>query len=290
MAIRYDMIPEFIVSDYQKSLAFYKSLGFTIHFERPEQKFGFLLLKDIPLMLHETTNWVTGEMHYPYGRGLNLSFIVKDVEALYVKCKRLKYPIFVDLKTSRYRQGDGKDIVTREFCIQDPDGYLLRFQTDVDDKVEVRRIKENEIAKVHKLVEETIHATWKNYYPQFSIDYVLGNELTLDVLKQRIKTSHFYVATLGDEIVGCAAIEPLKDSKTESWLHTFFVSPNHQGKGIGTALIKALESDEYALRAKRIEVPSSIPGLPFYKKHGYEHKGGELNYGWGQFTLEKFLK
>lgn len=86
-------------------------------------------------MLHETNNWITGEMQYPYGRGLNLSFVVKDVNEIYENCKRLNYPIFVELKTSRYRQGDGKDIVTREFCVQDPDGYLLRFQTDIKDKI-----------------------------------------------------------------------------------------------------------------------------------------------------------
>ena len=131
MAVRYDMIPEFIVSNYAKSLEFYKSLGFTVHFERPEQKFGFLLMEESPLMLHETNSWITGEMQYPYGRGLNLSFVVKNVEKLYKTVQQLKYPIFVELKTSRYRQGDGKDIVTREFCIQDPDGYLLRFQTDI---------------------------------------------------------------------------------------------------------------------------------------------------------------
>ena len=35
-----------------------------------------------------------------------------------------------------------------------------------------------------------------------------------------------------------------------------------------------LEQDEYFLRAKRIEIPASITGVPFYLKMGYHYKDG----------------
>ena len=38
--------------------------------------------------------------------------------------------------------------------------------------------------------------------------------------------------------------------------------------------MNTLENDEYFLRAKRIEIPASITGVPFYLKMGYHYKDG----------------
>ena len=43
---------------------------------------------------------------------------------------------------------------------------------------------------------------------------------------------------------------------------------------MGRAIIGTLEQDEYFLRAKRIEIPASITGVPFYLKMGYSFKDG----------------
>ena len=50
--------------------------------------------------------------------------------------------------------------------------------------------------------------------------------------------------------------------------------PDCQGKGVGKAIVETLERDPFALRAKRIEIPASITGLPFYLKMGYSYKNG----------------
>ncbi|MCI8338018.1 MAG: GNAT family N-acetyltransferase [Lachnospiraceae bacterium] len=46
------------------------------------------------------------------------------------------------------------------------------------------------------------------------------------------------------------------------------------GQGIGSHIIDTLESDELFLRAERIEIPSSIAAVEFYRKNGYEYKNG----------------
>ncbi len=76
---------------------------------------------------------------------------------------------------------------------------------------------------------------------------------------------------------------------TESWINTIFVEPSYQRKGIGKKIIERLENDEYAKRAKRIEIHSAISAIPFYRKLGYEHKNGDLSYKDGMFDLEKFI-
>ena len=52
---------------------------------------------------------------------------------------------------------------------------------------------------------------------------------------------------------------------------------------------ETLEKDEYALRAKRIEIPASITGLEFYKKLGYDYKDNvTVPDEEGLYRLEKY--
>jgi hypothetical protein len=52
---------------------------------------------------------------------------------------------------------------------------------------------------------------------------------------------------------------------------------------------QTLEKDEYFLKAKRIEIPASITGTPFYRKMGYDYKNGiDKPDDEGLLRLEKF--
>ena len=126
------LVPELQCRDFDRSLAFYTQvLGFRIDFERPEDPFAYLDLDGAELMLElESETWATGERTYPYGRGLNLQIEVGDVAALYEAVKAAGHPIFVDLADSWYRM-DEVETGNRQFLIQDPDGYLLRFFQDL---------------------------------------------------------------------------------------------------------------------------------------------------------------
>ena len=74
------VIPEFMVSNIEQSRSFYCDLlGFTIEYERPEEKFLFLSLEDCQLMLEEGTVEELAELTYPFGQGINISFGIEDV-------------------------------------------------------------------------------------------------------------------------------------------------------------------------------------------------------------------
>ncbi len=121
------LIPELSVSNINKSKEFYLKLGFNIMYERVEDKFIFLQLEDNQIMIEENNNnWNTGEMDYPYGRGINISMSVEDIDSMYKKIKENNIELFLDLEIHEYRIND---IISydKEFLIQDPDGYLLRF-------------------------------------------------------------------------------------------------------------------------------------------------------------------
>lgn len=121
------LVPELSVSDIKSSLEFYQKVGFRILYERKEDKFAFIELEGNQIMLEEVNgNWNTGELIYPFGRGLNISMTVNNVSQLYQKILDLKIPVFSKLETHSY-QVNSTTYEDKEFLIQDPDGYLLRF-------------------------------------------------------------------------------------------------------------------------------------------------------------------
>ena len=80
------VIPEFVVSDLEKSRHFYCDLlGFSVEYERPEEKFLFLSLEDCQLMLEEGTPEELANLTYPFGKGVNISFGIEDVPQLHQK-------------------------------------------------------------------------------------------------------------------------------------------------------------------------------------------------------------
>ena len=97
-----------------------------------------------------------------------------------------------------------------------------------------------------------------------------------------------YVAVMNDKVIGTGSIAPYWGSEKESILLTIYVLPEIIGYGIGTAIINALEQDEFFLRANRIEIPSSITAVKFYQKMGYGFKNGIIPDAEGIVSMEKF--
>ena len=122
------LIPELSVSSIEASKDFYvNKLGFKIEYERKEDKFIYISFEGNQIMLQEiNNNWSVGLLEYPFGRGINFEMIVSNIDKLYNKVKASNITFFKDLMISNYRK-DNKTIVQKEFLIQDPDGYLLRF-------------------------------------------------------------------------------------------------------------------------------------------------------------------
>lgn len=122
------LIPELSVTDIERTRHFYIDvLGFKVEYERPENKFIFVSLDECQLMLEQINgNWSVGELEYPFGRGINLEMTVQDVEGLYQRVLDHQIPVFRELTVHQYREND-EIIIQKEFLLQDPDGYLLRF-------------------------------------------------------------------------------------------------------------------------------------------------------------------
>ena len=131
------LTPELNCTDFEKSRAFYTQLlGFRVDYQREEEGFAMLEREGVYLMIDEIgtdRTWATGEFDYPLGRGINLQIEVGDVDALYDDVKAAGRPIFLEMEEKWYR-ADDVYVGNRQFLIQDPDGYLLRFFQDMGER------------------------------------------------------------------------------------------------------------------------------------------------------------
>ena len=120
------LIPELSVSDVKKSLEFYTNiLGFKVEYSR--ERFIFLSFEGSQIMIKEINHvWETGELKKPFGRGINFQIEAKDIKPIIKSLKTNNYPLFRGVKENWY-QKENQLLGNREFLVQDPDGYLLRF-------------------------------------------------------------------------------------------------------------------------------------------------------------------
>jgi catechol 2,3-dioxygenase-like lactoylglutathione lyase family enzyme len=135
------LTPELCCTNINRSLTFYVDvLGFTIQYQRPEDGFAMLERQGSRLMLDQLygidgtgRSWLAGPLETPYGRGINLQMQTDNVDALYEKVKESRAPVFLPMEEKWYRRGDIY-LGNRQFIVQDPDGYLLRFFQDLGER------------------------------------------------------------------------------------------------------------------------------------------------------------
>lgn len=77
-----------------------------------------------------TRSWLTADLAPPFGRGVNLQIEVGDVDALLARVVASGTALFWPQEERWYRRDD-RLLGNKQFLVQDPDGYLLRFYQDL---------------------------------------------------------------------------------------------------------------------------------------------------------------
>lgn len=135
------LIPELYISEFDKSFNFYVNiLRFKLEYQRVDShnsRFAFLSYYGAQLMIKELYPEQNEKMQleYPFGRGINFEIDTPDILELLDNLKKHTYPITKDLE-EKWRDVGVKDKVygSKEFRVNDPDGYLLRFSQDLGEK------------------------------------------------------------------------------------------------------------------------------------------------------------
>lgn len=132
------LVPELYCSNFVLSRAFYTEvLGFRVLYEREEDRFAYVEREGAQLMFEEWASspraWLTAALEPPYGRGINLQIWTRDVDALHQQVVEHQAVIFLPMEEKWYRR-DEVFVGNRQFIVQDPDGYLLRFAQDLGER------------------------------------------------------------------------------------------------------------------------------------------------------------
>lgn len=124
------LVPELIVSNLSASLRFWVDVcGFSVRYRREEEGFAYLDRDGAQLMLEAYRvdgNWMTGNLEQPFGRGVNFQTTVVAIAPLLAALAEADWPLYEPVQEKWYRADDA-EIGLRQFLVQDPDGYLVRF-------------------------------------------------------------------------------------------------------------------------------------------------------------------
>ncbi len=123
------LVPELTVDQIEVSLRFYKAAGFSVLFQRHDPPFAYLELGQAQLMLEQQheRGWNVTPLDHPLGRGINFQIEVIDADAVRSALEAIGVTLFRAVKDTWYSVAPNVQKGQREFLVQDPDGYLLRF-------------------------------------------------------------------------------------------------------------------------------------------------------------------
>lgn len=148
------LVPELWCSDFERSLEFYTDrLGFEVAQRRARDTHAYLSFQGSQIMIAwwepdgRWEPWFPAPMERPYGRGINLQFMVKNVRQLHEKMVASGVQPFLKLHTASIWRTDRMDERT-QFMVLDPDGYLLRF-SQVDSHRPIQQSDIDRLNRVH---------------------------------------------------------------------------------------------------------------------------------------------
>lgn len=115
----------------------------------------------------------------------------------------------------------------------------------------------------------------------------LGMRIADDKLSDEINQWHFGVSS-GGELVACVILVPR--SIAEGQLRQMAVSNEHQGSGVGRALVEQVEQQAWSRGIKHIMLHARATAIGFYERLGYACEGDEyLEVGLPHRTMTKTL-
>ena len=90
-------------------------------------------------------------------------------------------------------------------------------------------------------------------------------------VRQRLRDSfapeHTQIIEVDGELSGSVSLRPAEDGR---WLEHFYLSPHHQGQGLGTAVLGtvlgAADADQATVR---LNVLQGSPARKLYERHGF---------------------
>ena len=148
----------------------------------------------------------------------------------------------------------------------------------------IRLANLDDVPVLKELIPASVRGLSRDYYSVEQMEGAIGNAFGVDT--QLIQDRTYYVVECEDRIAACggwsrrrtlfgsdhalvrndAQLDPAKDAAK---IRAFFVHPDFARRGIATLILKTCEAAAMAEGFSRFEMGATLPGVPFYKQHGY---------------------
>lgn len=135
----------------------------------------------------------------------------------------------------------------------------------------LRNYVQSDSIDVSSLFIDTIRTVNSKDYNHQQIEAWI--KVDADKLNRDLLSSHSKVITKNDAVLGFANIDDT------GYIDMFYIHAKHQGNGLGSLLLKALESET---NSAIIFVHASITARPFFEQRGYQVKHRNVVYVRGQ--------
>ncbi len=132
----------------------------------------------------------------------------------------------------------------------------------------IRRMKKSDVIDVSNVICDALRYTNAQDYSEAVINR-LCDIFSPENISEKMEGRTVFVALDDDEIIGTVSLE-------QNTVKTLFVSPNHQGKGVGSQLMNAVEASATKAGRVSLTLSSSLTAQSFYKKLGYEVQKSEF--------------
>jgi GNAT superfamily N-acetyltransferase len=150
----------------------------------------------------------------------------------------------------------------------------------------VRLAKLEDVPALKHLIQESVRGLSTAYYSPQQIESALHHVFGVD--SQLIRDETYFIAETGGQVAGAGGwskrktlfggdqskserVDLLLDPATEpARIRAFYIHPNWSRRGIGTRILQACEDGARASGFARVELASTLPGVPFYLSRGYE--------------------
>ena len=151
--------------------------------------------------------------------------------------------------------------------------------------VAIRLATSADIPRLQDLIPTSARSLSQGYYSDAQIEAAIRYVFGVD--SQLIEDRTYYVAIDDETIVGCGGWSwrrtlyggdqrpmgggaPLDPGRDAARIRAFFVAGSHARQGIGARILAACEESALQKGFSRVELMSTLPGVPFYRTCGFD--------------------
>ena len=147
--------------------------------------------------------------------------------------------------------------------------------------IRMRRARLDEALAISRLIIGTLRQSNAQDYGPAAIE-TMAEDFSANNIAAHLRERRVYVAASAGAILGTISLAPER-------IHSVFVDPSQQGRGIGVKMVRFVETLARREGQQRLALTSSLTAVGFYRKLGYEGAERRLRHGVETILVSKEL-